>query len=195
MKTLLRAASSLLACCVLASIPALVHGQAATPAKPAPGTVLQPSQELDKILSGIEKEFVPLAEAMPEDKFDFSPAAVGGDFKGVRTFAGQLKHVTEANVYFFSDPPMTPAEFKSKQEAIEKLTSRADVLQALKDSFKEAHAFMAATTPDNAWKALPSGRSRAGLAAYGMQHMMDHYGQLVVYLRMNGMVPPASRSN
>lgn len=195
MQTTFRAASSLLALCLLASIPTFSHAQAAAPAKPAPGTVLQPSQELDKILSGIEKEFVPLAEAMPEDKFEFAPTAAGGDFKGVRTFGGQIKHVTEANVLFFAEPPLSPAEFKAKREAIEKLTSRADILQAFKDSFKPAHAFMAGTTPENAWQALPNGRSRAGMAAYAMQHMMDHYGQLVVYLRMNGIIPPASRGN
>ncbi len=190
----LRAASSLLALCLLASIPSFAHAQAA-PAKPAPGTVLQPSQELDKILSGIEKEFVPLAEAMPEDKFEFAPTVAGGDFKGVRTFGGQIKHVTEANVYFLTEPAMTPAEFKAKRDAIEKLTTKAEIIQAFKDSFTQAHAFMAATTPENAWQALPSGRSRAGMAAYAMQHMMDHYGQLVVYLRMNGIIPPASRGN
>ena len=70
--------------------------------------MLQPSQELDKILSGIEKEFVPLAEAMPEDKFEFAPTVAGGDFKGVRTFAGQIKHVTEANVYFLTEPRNDP---------------------------------------------------------------------------------------
>jgi hypothetical protein len=193
MQTRLRAASSLLALCLLASIPTFAHAQAGAPARPAAGTPLQPSQDLDKILTGIEKEFVPLAEAMPEDKFDFAPTAAGGDFKGVRTFAGQIKHVTEANVYFLTDPPMTPAEFKVKRDAIEKLSSKADIVQAFKDSFTQAHAFMAATTPENAWQSLPNGRSRAGMAAYAMQHMMDHYGQLVVYLRMNGIIPPASR--
>lgn len=195
MKTVFRAAGSLLALGVLAAMPQLAQSQMASAAKPAAGTALQPAQELDKILSGIEKEFVPLAEAMPEDKFEFAPTAAGGDFKGVRTFGGQIKHVTEANVYFLSEPPMSPAEFKAKREAIEKLTTRAEILQAFKDSFKQAHAFMAGTTAENAWQALPNGRSRVGMAAYAMQHMMDHYGQLVVYLRLNGIVPPASRGN
>jgi len=189
MKMKLRAASGLLVLGLLALAPTFARAQAKT----APGTPLQPSQELDKILSGIETQFVPLAEAMPEDKFDFAPTAAGGDFKGVRTFSGQIKHVTEANDYFLSDPPMTPAEFKAKRDAIEKLTSKADILQAFKDSFKVAHAFMAGTTAENAWKSLPNGRSRAGMAAYAMQHMMDHYGQLVVDLRLNGIIPPASR--
>jgi hypothetical protein len=187
------AASSLLALCLLASMPGVAAAQAAKPAKPAPGTPVAPAQALESVLSGIEKQFVPLAEAMPEDKFDFAPPAGSGDFKGVRTFAGQIKHVAEANYYYFSDPPMSPADFKAKRDAIEKLTSKADIVQALKDSFKLAHAYVASVTPENAWVALPSGFTRASLAAYGMQHTMDHYGQLVVYLRMNGIIPPASR--
>ena len=190
MQTQVRVANSLLALCLLASTPLFAQSQAA---KPTPGTPLQPSQELDHILSGIEKQLVPLAEAMPDDKFDFVPAAPGADFKNVRTFAGQLKHVTEANDYFFSDSQMTQAQFKAKRDAIEKLSTKADIVQALKDSFTQAHAYVAAITPENAWLALPGGRTRASTAAYAMQHMMDHYGQLVVYLRMNGIIPPASR--
>jgi len=193
MQTIFRAANSLLALCLLALMPQMAHSQAAAPAKPAPGTPLQPSQELDRILSGIEKQLVPLAEAMPEEKFEFVPSGPGSDFKGVNSFAKHVKHLTEANDYYFADPPMSQAEFKAKEEAIEKLTSKADILQAFKDSFKQAHAYVAGITPENAWLALPSGRSRASLAAYTMQHMMDHYGQMVVYLRMNGIVPPASR--
>lgn len=193
MQTTLRTASTMLALCLLVSTPHVAQSQAANATKPAVGTPIAPSQALDSILTGIEREFVPLAEAMPEDKFDFAPPVADGDFKGVRTFAGQIKHVTEANVLFFADPQLTSAEFKAKRDAIEKLTSKADIIQAFKDSFKLAHAYMAGITPENAWLALPGNRARASMAAYGMQHMMDHYGQLVVYLRMNGIVPPASR--
>ena len=193
MQTTLRRASAMLALCLLVSTPHFAHAQMANAAKPAPGTPVAPSQALESILSGIEKEFVPLAEAMPDDKFDFAPPVADGDFKDVRTFAGQIKHVTEANDYYFSDHQLTQAEFKVKRDAIEKLTSKADIIQALQDSFKLAHAYMAGITPENAWLALPGGRTRASMAAYGMQHTMDHYGQLVVYLRMNGIVPPASR--
>lgn len=186
-----RRAGFLLALCLFAVTYA--HPQPAKQARPAPGTPVAPSQALDAVLSGIEKEFVSLVQAMPDDKFDFAPPAGNGDFKGVRTFAGQVKHVTEANDYYFTDPPLSSADFKAKRDAIEKLTSKAEIVQALQDSFKLAHAYIAATTPENAWIALPNGFTRASFAAYGMQHTMDHYGQLVVYLRMNGIVPPASR--
>ncbi len=69
----------------------------------------------------MEKEFVDAAEAMPEDKFNFAPPATAGDFKGVRSFGAQVKHVTEAN-YFFFGGGMSEADMKTKADAIEKLT-------------------------------------------------------------------------
>jgi uncharacterized damage-inducible protein DinB len=138
----------------------------------------------------MEKEFVDLAEAMPEDKFNFAPAT--GEFKGVRSFGDQVKHVAEANYFFFSGDAFTDAEDKSRSEATEKLTSKADIVQALKDSFKLAHQLVDGMTPDNAFITTTHG-TRAGMVSFGLAHLMDHYGQMVVYLRMNGMVPPASR--
>ena len=76
------------------------------------------SQVLDGGIKTVEGEFVPAAEAMPEDKYDFAPS--NGDFKGVRTFGGQVKHVAEANYYFFGGG-MSEADMKVKSDAIEKL--------------------------------------------------------------------------
>lgn len=164
--------------------------QAAAPAKPAVGSQQKPAEIYGKLLSGMEKEFVDLAEAMPEDKYNFVPAQ--GEFKGVRSFGDQIKHVAEANYYFFGGDAYTDAQDKAKSDAIEKLTSKADILQALKDSFKLAHAMVDGTTAENAFVTTTHG-TRAGMTSFGLAHMMDHYGQIVVYLRMNGIVPPASR--
>ncbi len=181
----------LLGCCLLAAASALAMAQNAAPAKPAVGTPVTPAQVYEKVLSTIENEFVPAAEAMPEDKFDFAPSPSMGEYKGVRTFAAQLKHVTEANDYYFHDPskPMT-----DPRAAIEKLKTKAEIVQALKDSFATAHAYVDAITPENAFLTTPGGMTRAGAASQGMAHMMDHYGQMVEYLRMNGIIPPASRT-
>jgi len=110
----------------------------------------------------------------------------------VRSFGSQVKHVAEANFFFFGGDSFTEAADKAKADAIEKLTSKADIVQALKDSFKLAHALVDGMTADNAFVTTTHG-TRAGMASFGLAHMMDHYGQLVVYLRMNGIVPPASR--
>ena len=127
---------------------------------------------------------------MPEDKFDFAPAASMGEYKGVRTFSAMVKHVTEANDFFFHDPSKPLTDFRPQ---IEGLKTKAEIVKALKDSFATAHAYVDGITPDNAFVTLQGGSTRAGQASLGIAHVMDHYGQLVEYLRMNGIVPPASR--
>jgi len=189
MLKIVRIAGSALGCCLLAAI-TLAHAQAPAAAKPAVGTAQAPSQVYGRLLANMEKEFVDAAEAMPEDKYDFVPTT--GEFKGVRSFGSQVKHVAESNYYFFGGDAYTEAGDKAKSDAIEKLTSKADIVQALKDSFKLAHALVDGTTADNAF-ITTAHDTRARMISFGLAHTMDHYGQLVVYLRMNGIVPPASR--
>ncbi|MGA2809244.1 MAG: DinB family protein [Terracidiphilus sp.] len=190
-------ARNILFCSLLAAASPFAFAQEAAPAappKPAVGTPMQPAQVYGKLLTGMEQEFVGAAEAMPEDKFNFAPPTTAGEFKGVRTFAQQLKHVTESNYYFFGGPDYTEAGVKTMSESIEKLTTKADIIKALKDSFAKAHALVDTMTPENAFVMTAHG-TRAGMVAFGIAHFMDHYGQLVVYLRMNGIVPPASRGS
>jgi uncharacterized damage-inducible protein DinB len=182
-------AASLAGCCLLAAASHVALAQA--PARPAPGTHVAPSKSFDTLLTGMEKEFVDAAEAMPADKFNFAPSVPGGAFDGVRTFAGEVKHVAQANYYFFGGN-MSEADGKAKSDAIEKLTSKDDIINALKDSFVVAHAYIGAITDANAFVMTKSG-TPGGMAAFGIAHFMDHYGQMCVYLRMNGIVPPASR--
>jgi uncharacterized damage-inducible protein DinB len=176
-------------CCVMASATTLAVAQEAAPAKPAVGTKMEPKAVYGKLLGMMEEEFVSAAEAMPEDKFNFVPTQ--GEFAGVRSFGDQVKHVAEANGYFFHDPTKPMVDNRAD---IEKLKTKAEIIKALKDSFTEAHAYVDATTAENAFVTTASG-THAGMAAFGLAHMMDHYGQLVVYLRLNGIVPPASRKN
>jgi len=189
-----RVVSRLLLCCAVAAAPAFALAQdsdVAKPAKPAVGTAVSPSETYGKLLTMMEKEFVDAAEAMPEDKFDFAPATTAGDFKGVRSFGGQVKHVAESNYYFFGGN-MSEADMKAKSDAIEKLKSKTEIVQALKDSLAQAHTYVGGITAENAFVTTEHG-TRGGMSSFGLAHMMDHYGQMVVYLRMNGIVPPASR--
>ena len=96
-------ARSLMGCCLLAGAATFAVAQDAAPAKPAVGTAVAPAQVYGKLMSTLEKEIVSASEAMPEDKYDFAPAASMGEFKGVRTFAEQVKHIAESNYYFFAD--------------------------------------------------------------------------------------------
>jgi uncharacterized damage-inducible protein DinB len=191
MHKLIHGGSRILGCCLLAAASTLALAQAAAPAKPAVGTPIPPAQVYGKLLTNVEKEFVDAAEAMPEDKYDFAPPVTLGEFKGVRTFGEQLKHVADANNYFFHDPTKPMVDNRAD---IDKLKTKADILKALKDSFALAHVYVDSITPENAFVMTANG-TRAGMASLGLAHVMDHYGQMVEYLRMNGIVPPASRKN
>ena len=163
----------------------------AASAAPAPARVQQnPAAVLDAMLSRFANEMVPLVEAMPADKFNFAPT--NGQFQGVRTFAQQVVHVAQANDHYFGSissvpPPQIPNAST--------LQAKPAVLKALKDSIAYGHQVLATITPDNAFAPVGGSRSRtrAGTAAAAIAHGYDHYGQLVEYLRMNGIVPPASR--
>ena len=192
MRIFIRVVPPVLACCcLLAASSPLTLAQAPAAAKPAVGTPIPPAKVYGKLLSQLESEFVGAAEAMPEDKYNFAPPSTAGEFKGVRTFADQVKHVADANYYFFGDPGVSDADAKAKSDAIKNLKTKAEIVQALKDSFTQAHAYVDAITPDNAFVMTANG-TRGGMAAFGIAHFMDHYGQMVEYLRMCGITPPAS---
>jgi len=169
----------------------------------APQDSLQPpttlASTLDREISGVEKQIIELAEAMPEDKYNFSPESLnipGADFKGVRPFAVQVKHVAASNYFIWS--PLTgdkvPESIRDGNGPPD-VKTKADILKLLKESFALGHKAAATLTPQNMLQ-LPehSKSSRLHLATFGVAHAFDHYGQMVEYLRMNGIVPPASRA-
>jgi DinB superfamily len=153
---------------------------------------------VDREISSIEKEIVGAAEAMPEDKFDFSPESLnipGSEYKGVRTFAVQVKHVAASNYFIWS--PLTGdklPEGLNDGNGPERLKTKADIIKFLKDSFALGHKAAATLTAANMLQTAEHSKStRLHLATFGVAHAFDHYGQMVEYLRMNGIVPPASR--
>jgi uncharacterized damage-inducible protein DinB len=159
----------------------------------APALAAQPSpaQVFGKLLSGQQEEVVAVAEAMPADKYNFAPT--NGDFKGVRTFAQQLTHVAEAQYFFFNGFGIKPT---IDPKSLEKLTGKDEVIQALKDSFAFAHKATETMTAQNAFEEIEQRdgtNTRAGIAAFSLAHTNDHFGQMIEYLRMNGIVPPGSR--
>jgi DinB superfamily len=149
------------------------------------------SSELDKQLSLIEEQVVGAADAMPEDKYSFVPA--NGEFKTVRNFGDQVKHIAGANYFFYSSVLGTPPPARDAAAAY---TTKAQIMQYLRDSFALGHKAIASITPDNALLPLQSRlpfKTRFAIAAWASTHAYDIYGQMVEYLRMNGIVPPASR--
>ncbi len=169
------------------------------PASQSQQTAPTVASVIDGEISGIEKEIVGAAEAMPEDKFNFSPEDLkipGGEYRGVRTFAGQVKHVAISNYYIWA--PITgdavPDNLKGDNGG-ENVKSKADVIKLLKDSFALGHKAAATLTTENMLQNAEHSKStRLRLATFGVAHAFDHYGQMAEYLRMNGIVPPASRA-
>ena len=155
------------------------------------------TQILDRVVINTEEEFVPAAEAMPEDKFGFAPS--NGEFKGVRTFAQQIKHVAAVNyevaAALLEEKP--PVELNGEAGPAS-ITSKADIIKYLKDSFVYVHKAIATINETNLTETVrsPFGEgkvTRLGLATAISWHAYDHYGQMVEYLRRNEIVPPASK--
>jgi uncharacterized damage-inducible protein DinB len=169
--------------------------RAQTMPKPEEKRTIQ--QVLDRSVGNVEKEFVPAAEAMPENKYNFAPT--GGEFKGVRTFAQQVKHVAATNfelgAVILQEKPRTDIGDETGPDSVK---TKAECVQYLKESFAYLHKAIAAINDQNVVESLksPWGQStvtRMGLVTLLVGHCFDHYGQMAVYLRMNGIVPPASR--
>jgi uncharacterized damage-inducible protein DinB len=181
-------------------------GVESSPAETTPAPQSQPLSQpptlasaLDREISAVEKQLVDVAEAMPEDKFNFSPENLkipGSDYKGVRTFAVQLKHVAASNYAILS--PLTGEKRRDDLfnggAGPENVKTKTDIIQFVKDSFAFCRKAVATLTAENMLEPLGRNKSpRLSLATFAIAHANDHYGQMVEYLRMNGIVPPASR--
>jgi len=172
----------------------------ATSAKVAPGSQMSPVQAQDELLNLFEQDFMGVAKAMPADKYSFAPAAAnfaasqGAKYDGVRTFAQQISHVTLANYFFASK--ILGEKMPVDGKAIDAMTTKDELLKAAADSFAYAHKAIASITAENAYVAIDGAdglHSRSVLASFISAHGFDHYGQMVEYLRMNGIVPPGSK--
>src|SRR5215475_11593403 len=170
----------------------------APPPSPVVGSNEDPAKAVDGLLSLMEGEVVGAAKAMPADKYSFAPAqgifAEGQttQFDTVRTFAAQVTHLAQANYFFFGWSGIKPDR---DVKAIGSLTTKDEAVAALEASFVYAHKAIATITTQNAFiavKPIDGFSTRTTIAAFAAAHGFDHYGQMVEYLRMNGIVPPAS---
>jgi hypothetical protein len=153
---------------------------------------------VDHDITSVEKLLVDAAEAMPEAKFNFTPESFnipGSDYKGVRSFALQVRHVAASNYAIWSlvTGDTFPDDYKGG-DGPANLKSKAEIIRFLKASFALGHKAAASLTVQNMLQSVGHGNStRLQMATFGIAHAYDHYGQMVEYLRMNGIVPPASR--
>ncbi len=171
-----------------------------TASKVPAGTIIEPGKSLDGLLKMYEGEITDAAKAMPADKYNFAPSQAifvpseKVDFsspKSVNTFGQTVAHVAQANYYFFST--LGGAKPDVDMKAMGNLTSKDDAVKALEGSFAYAHKQLATLTAANAFASVKDDQTKTSMAAFGIAHMCDHYGQMVEYLRMNGIVPPASQ--
>jgi hypothetical protein len=186
---------------ILAVIASAAFAQGANNSASAPEQATVASI-VDHDISSIEKLIVGAAEAMPQDKFNFSPESLnipGAEYKGVLTFAEQLKHVAAGNYFIWS--PLTgdklPEGVFNDGNGPANLKTKAKIIQFLKDSFALGHKAAATLTAENFLQNIQVGSSkstRLHVAEFAVREGFDHYRQMVEYLRMNGIVPPASRS-
>jgi hypothetical protein len=179
-------------------------GQSTNTAAPASVPQAPPSPPptiasvVDSEISNIERQIVEVAEAMPEDKYNFSPESLnipGSDYKGVRTFGLQVKHVAASNYFIWSHltGDKLPEGLKDGNGP-ENLKTKGEIIKFLQDSFALGHKAAARLTTENMLQSAEGSKSsRLHLATFGVAHVSNHYGQMVEYLRMNGIVPPASR--
>jgi hypothetical protein len=159
----------------------------------------QEKRALESLMKIVEKEITSAVDAMPADKFGFAPT--DGEFKGVRTFGQMVKHFSATNHILAAaalgeEPPAEAGD----ELGPESVRTKAEILAYLKGSFvhldKAVEAIGQTNIPVNASPISPLKRgevTRLALITETLLHAYDHYGQLVEYLRMNGVVPPASR--
>lgn len=154
---------------------------------------------LQVFLKSVQTQIVPAADAMPAVKYGFVPT--DGEFKGVRTFGQQVKHLAATNHILAAaalgeEPPtgagdeMGPETVRTKAEILDYLNGSFEHLARAIDAIGEKNATVK-SSPISPLKGTET--TRLTLTVEAMIHAFNHYGQMVEYLRMNGIVPPASR--
>ena len=196
--SLVRVATFLVMCGIALS----AVGKSGAPQNSATKKAAQPddvpksiAESVSGTLQFAEGNFIGIAEAMPEDKYSYIPTV--GKFEGVRSFGEQVKHVACAQFAFFNE-----FEGKKPPEDCEKgghdpAKTKAELIRYLKDSFDYSNRVLATLTANNSLDRV-EGRyagpnTKLGISVVAVWHITDHYGQLVEYLRLNGIVPPMTQ--
>jgi len=154
------------------------------PAEPEKKVVLDSWNEIGRKLTAMAEDF-------PEDKYDFKPTPAQ------RSFAEQLLHAAGSN-YFFTDTVMGRKPLTVEDPKRDQYKTKADIVAFVKKSFADGAAAIQSRDENGMMTELvyfPHQKARVLDIAYGIiEHSGEHYGQLVVYYRLAGLVPPESRS-
>jgi DinB superfamily len=165
-----------------------------------------PAKAVLRMFDDQEYELRSAAEAMPEAKWEYRP--VPELFKNekpefgpsqMRTFAEQIKHVACSNFAFAAELDGTKPPEGCDKGGPGPAHTRVELLTYLRDSFTALKKSLGAITVKNMFDPIvgpyATPNTRLGLAEVCVWHVADHYGQMVLYLRLNDIVPPASRAN
>jgi uncharacterized damage-inducible protein DinB len=182
----------------------LVSGATALAQQAKIGGVITPAPTVSSVMVTqsqiVWREFLSAAKAMPEDKYNFAPTE--GNFKGVRTFAQEVKHVATVNYALYSaileQTPPAGVSANEQMNGPDDIQTKDQIIKYLTGSFALGSKAIWAITAQNAVTPLakppfPFLNTRLAIASFSFTHAFDHYGQMVEYLRMNGIVPPASK--
>ena len=137
----------------------------------------------------VGRKLIAMAEDFPEDKYDFKPTPAE------RSFAEQLLHAAGSN-YFFTNPVMGKEQQAAEDPKREQYKSKADIVAFVRKSFADGAAALQSKGEKGLMQTVVYGDQKARVLdiAYGIiEHSGEHYGQLVVYYRLAGLVPPESR--
>jgi uncharacterized damage-inducible protein DinB len=142
-----------------------------------------------------EGNFLGVAEAMPEDKYSFIPTV--GKFDDARSFGEQVKHVACAQFAFFNEFEGKKPPDDCEKGGHDPAKTKAELIKFLKDSFDYSNRVVATLSAQNALDRV-EGRyagpnTKLGISVISVWHITDHYGQIVEYLRLNGIVPPMTQ--
>ena len=184
---------------VMCGIALSAVGKSGTPQNSATKRVTKPDDIATSIAESIsgtlqfaEGNFLGLAEAMPEDKYSFIPKV--GNFDGARSFGEQVKHVACAQFAFFNEFEGKKPPDDCEKGGHDPAKSKAELIEYLRNSFDYSNRVLATLTANNVLDRV-EGRyagpnTKLGISVIAVWHITDHYGQLVEYLRLNGIVPP-----
>ena len=178
---------ALLVAVVFAAMPALAQeAKKDTPPKP----VANPSGAVLESWNDIGKKLIAIAEDLPEDKYDYKPNPDS------RTFVAQLIHAS-ASMYYFTDTAQGKKPHFSDDPKRDELQTKAQIVAFVKKCVQDGADLLKEKGDKGMGESVADGgprKVRLYDLAYGLiEHSGEHYGQLVVYYRINGLVPPESR--
>jgi uncharacterized damage-inducible protein DinB len=174
---------------LLSASVASAHAQPATATEP-----VSIARVMEKMIAGVEKSLTGVATEMPDDRYEFAPTQ--GAFRGVRKFGAQIKHAASVHYLVAASilgEPITAD--MSAERGPDELKTKAEILKYLADSFVYLRKAAGTVDEKNAFAPVKgvfgsSPDTRIGLIVLAVTHTSNHYGQVVEYLRMNGLTPP-----